>query len=253
LAKDYYEILGVAKDADQEEIKKAYRTLSKEHHPDHGGDAEKFKELSEAYSVLSNPEKRQNYDNPMRNMGNPFEDIFRNFGGSFGRRRPPNPNAPRRGRNIVIEQEIPIRLFILGGKIKVSFKLRDLCTDCNGTGAEETITCSACSGSGQIIEGRQMQGVFMQSSRPCPTCSGRGFRASKECKACQGQGNKEVEKNLEVELQPGTREGQAIGITGQGGSGANGGSPGDLIIKVYIKYPDPNKLTEEQKKVLEEL
>ena len=249
LNRNYYEILGVDKGASQEDIKKAYRTLSKEHHPDHGGDEEKFKEINEAYSTLSNPDKRRDYDNPMR--GNPFggfEDMFRTF-----RNRQPNPNAPRRGRNIIIEQDIPLHLFLFGGKLKVSFGMMDTCTKCNGTGAEETITCSVCNGSGQVTEARRMQGVFMQSTGPCRTCGGRGFRPSKECSECDGSGRKEINKEIEVEILPGTRDGQAIGISGQGGTGINGGPPGDLAIKVYIRYPNPDELTEEQRKVLETL
>ena len=150
MTKNYYEALGVDKAADAGTIKKAYRNLSMEHHPDKGGDEEIFKEINEAYSVLSNPDKRRDYDNPMRNTGNPFEDMFSRFGGPFGGRvRRPNPNAPRRGRNIMLEQEVSLRYFILGGKLKVNFSFRDACPECVGTGAEEKETCSACNAQGR--------------------------------------------------------------------------------------------------------
>lgn len=255
MAKDYYGILGVDRHAEPAEIKKAYRALSMEHHPDKGGDEDKFKEISEAYSVLSNPEKRKDHDNPMRNMGNPFEDMMRGFGGAhpFGTPHRPDPNAPRRGRNIMMEKQIPLKFFILGGKLRVTFTLRDNCQGCGGSGAEELDTCTVCNGTGQIIEGQRGQGVFIQSTRMCPTCSGRGSRIVKPCKVCEGQGNVEASRDTTISIHSGAREGQIFGVTGVGGSGANGGPAGDLGVKVFIKYPNPTELTEEQKRVIEGL
>ena len=254
MSKDYYETLGVDKAADQATIKKAFRDLSMEHHPDKGGDAEKFKEINEAYSTLSNPEKRQSYDNPMRNMGNPFENIFNRFGGPFaGQQRRPDPNAPRRGRNIVLEKEISLRYFIFGGKLKVKSSFRDPCPECSGTGAEEKDQCEQCGGFGQIMESYRDRGMSVSSSRTCPTCGGKGFVPSKKCEFCEGTGSSVVDKELELEVPVGMREGQVIGAMGEGGVGLNGGPPGDFVVKLYMKMPNPDELTDEQRKVLEEI
>jgi molecular chaperone DnaJ len=250
LTKNYYKILGVDKGSDQDDIKKAYRTLSKEHHPDKGGDEEKFKEINEAYSTLSNPEKKAGYDNPApHGFRHPFGDIF----GGMGPMQAPNPNAPRRGRNIVLEHEVPLGHFIIGGAFKVKFSFTDSCPDCGGTGAEERETCSVCKGVGQIIESSRAQGIFMQSARACPRCMGRGFTASKKCESCKGVATRQVNKDLELGVPAGSHEGSVVGITGEGHVGANGGPAGDLMVKLHMKLPKVDELTDEQKRVLKEL
>lgn len=252
--KDYYEILGVDKEAGPRDIKKAYRALSMKHHPDHGGDEEKFKELNEAYSVLSNPEKREEYDNPMRQMGGfSFEDIFGGLGGFRPQFRAPNVNAPRRGRNIVLEHMLPIHYFIFGGKFEVNLSFRDACPDCSGTGAEEKEICANCKGAGQVMESRQDGPMFIQSSRACPVCMGRGFIAKKQCEFCNGTASREIDKNVTLEVPANVREGQMVGIVGEGHIGLNGGPPGDLAVKLYMKLPRAEDLTEEQRKILEEI
>lgn len=249
MTKDYYGILGVDKAAEAADIKKAYRELSKQHHPDHGGDEEKFKEVNEAYSVLSNPEKRADYDNPMRRMRTPFGNPF----GGAPPFRPPDINAPRRGRNIVLEHEAALRYFIFGGKIKLAFSFRDACPDCQGTGAEEKETCINCKGVGQVMEAKQGQGVFIQSSRACPACHGRGFTPKKQCQACLGTSSKMIDKELFLTVPPNIREGHVIGAEREGHIGINGGPNGDLIVKLYIKLPRAEDLTEEQRVVLESI
>ena len=255
MSKNYYEILGIGKNASAEEIKKAFRELSKQHHPDKGGDEEKFKEINEAYSVLSDPDKRADYDNPMRNMGNPFEDMFSRFGG-FGPRnmhRRPDPNAPKRGRHIQMEYEAPLHIFILGGKVKVSFSFNDVCKACNGKGAEEFDKCTHCNGVGSITEVQSGRGMHIQNTRPCPTCLGRGGTPKEACGECSGSGRTKVDREVVLPIPRGFRDGQPAGAAGQGGSGINGGPPGDLIVKLNMRYPNPDELTDEQKKVLEEI
>lgn len=253
--KDYYRTLGVERDAEPNEIKKAYRKLSKEHHPDHGGDEEKFKEINEAYSVLSDPNKKAEYDNPMRNMGSPFEDMFSRFSGPFGPRPRPrhDPNAPKKGRNIRLQHEAPIHIFVLGGNIKVSFDFNDVCGDCKGRGAQEFDKCTNCNGTGMITQVRSGQGVHIQSAGPCPVCGGRGGTPKESCQACEGLGHVEESREVVLPIPPGFRDGQVAGAAGQGGRGLNGGPSGDLIVKIIMKYPSPEQLTEEQKELLEEL
>ena len=249
MTKDYYKTLGVGRDSDQETIKKAFRTLSKEHHPDRGGDENKFKEINEANSVLSDPEKREDYDNPMRQMGSGFP-----FGDIFGMRRArPNPNAPRRGRHIQMQHDAPLHLFIFGGDLKVSFSFNDVCQDCNGKGAPETESCSNCGGSGMITSVQTGQGVHIHSSGPCMVCHGSGEIPKGECDACKGLCSVKVEKEVILPIVTGIRDGQVVGAAGGGGRGVNGGPPGDLIVKLNMMLPNVDDLTDEQIKILEEL
>ena len=251
--KDFYKILGVDRDASQKVIKQAYRDLSKKHHPDHGGDEEKFKEINEAYSVLSNHEKRAAYDNP-----DPFGGMFGGFGFSgfrpdFRARPRRDPNAPMRGRHIQMEHEAPIHLFIMGGELKVSFNFNDVCRKCGGKGAQEFDTCTVCNGTGTTTQVKHGRGIHVQSTGPCQACGGKGGQPKEKCPTCEGRGNINVDKEVRLEVPVGLRDGQAIGAAGEGGSGINGGPPGDLIVKMRMKYPNPEELTDEQKELLEEI
>jgi len=255
LNKDYYKILGVTKEADADEIKAAFRPLAKKYHPDIGGDEEKFKEINEAYSVLSNPQKRQEYDNPILTgrMGgfpsgfNPFE--------SFGfRTNRPNPNAPRRGGHIELIKDVFLHVFILGGNIKIRLSYNDPCKECGGKGAIKTEQCSNCGGSGMIVGVQSMQGMHIQTSIPCPTCNGSGQISIEDCNICEGTGKIKVENRVvDVFVPFGIRDGHIIVKRGEGRSGFNGGLPGDLVIQLKMKLPNRGELTEEQIKVLEEL
>jgi len=254
LTKDYYDTLGVNKDAQSADIKKAFRSLSMEHHPDKGGDEEKFKKINEAYSTLSNPEKRAAYDNPAQRMGGfSFEDVFGGFGGPRNPFRAPDPNAPRRGRNIMMEHGAPLRYFIFGGELEIDFSFRDPCPECSGTGAAEKQTCDGCRGSGRVIQTHHSQGMTMRSETACPKCHGRGFTASKQCAPCNGSGARIIEKEVRFQVPPGISEGHVVGATGEGGIGMNGGPNGDIAVKLHIQMPKAGDLTEEQRKMLEEL
>jgi len=256
LNKDYYKILGIEKEASVGEMKTAFRSLSKKHHPDVGGDEEKFKEINEAYSVLSDPQKKQEYDNPGFSGGlggapfgfNPFE----HFGGFSNRRS--NTNAPRRGSSIELIKEIPLHIFILGGDIKIQLSYNDPCKECGGNGATKTEQCSNCGGSGMIVGVQSIQGMHIQTSRPCPKCEGSGQISIEDCTICEGTGKIKVEnKVVDVFVPFGIRDGHILVKRGEGRSGFNGGPPGDLVIQLKMKLPHKNELTEEQIKVLEEL
>lgn len=245
--KDYYAILGLQRDASPEDIKKAYRNLSKKHHPDLGGDAEKFKEINEAYHVLSDPEKRQSYDNP---GGGPAWFNFDEMFGARFRQQRHDPLAPRKGQNVVLEHEVSLHLFILGGKFKVKINLQDFCEECNGVGFMEFDSCSTCNGTGQITEVKTGQGMYIRSSRACPNCQGKGKSSTADCIKCRGTGRASSERDLELDIPAGSKDGAIVVAQGQGGKGFNGGPAGDLIVKIYMRMPNSSDLTEEQKELL---
>lgn len=267
MRKDYYRTLGVDKNATDDDIKKAFRKLAMEHHPDKGGEEEQFKEINEAYEVLSDPDKRRAYDNPNPfgngggfspfSSGGGMEDFFNVFGSFAGRRnRPqrPDPNAPRRGQDIRVQQALPVHLFILGGKIKVKLSYPDICQFCSGNGATEFDVCTTCNGTGSVTESRGGQGVFIQSSSPCRSCRGQGRINKNICGKCHGSGTINIEnREIEVQVIPGTRDGDGMIIEGAGRSGFNGGPPGNLYLTLSMKYPDVDSLTKEQRKILENI
>lgn len=249
---NYYEILGVSEEASQEEIKKAYRKLAVKHHPDKGEEAsdEKIKEINEAYDVLSNTEKRKQYD--MERQGSPFgqsifDDIFKNM---HARRR--DPNAPMRGRDIKHLLKLPIRFFIFGGDYSFEIQYPDTCNSCGGTGAAERKTCPQCNGSGQQTHKQQDGNNVFIRTVPCGSCSGRGFIPVKKCPDCDG-GQIHIDKEVTISLDKDTPPGQVISKQGEGLSGKNGGPPGDLYVKVYFELPREKDLTPEQKEALSTL
>jgi len=260
--KDLYKTLGLNKDATQEDIKKAYRKLSLKHHPDHNpGDKEaeeKFKEISLANATLSDPKKRAEYDNPMGGF-NPYSFFENNFGMRHGpfqqqQRRRPDPNAPKKGGSISIAVNVPMSKFILHGVMELKINYVDICVDCKGTGASESKICSQCSGSGTVMQTKQGQGIFIQSSTTCPDCGGRGSITITSCDNCDGSGNKEVrDKEIKFKLEEGLKDRSIINLPGSGGSGLNGGPDGDLLIHLNMMLPKKEDLTEEQIKVLEAL
>ncbi len=258
--KDYYRILGVPASADKEQIKKAYRNLAKQYHPDKNPDnkdaADRFKEVSEAYSVLSDAEQRKKYDMMRRlgaftggrtgggrpGAGPRFEDIdFGGLGGLgglgdifssiFGRGRKAAVVEP-----IEMTVEVPFRTAALGGKVPVTISVSEACPTCGGNGAapgSKVTTCEECKGRGTVSFGH---GGFAVN-RPCPRCRGRGTTASKSCKKCGGAGDVDVGKRLMVTVPVGTNSGTKARLKGQGQRHPTGGKPGDLVITFEVK-PD---------------
>jgi molecular chaperone DnaJ len=252
--KDHYATLGVERTASKEEIKSAYRKLSMAHHPDKGGDENKFKDINEAYSILHDDNKRQQYDNP-----NPFQSFFSGMGGPFGGARPkpqkPDLDAPRDGQFIGVEAEIPVRIFLFGGKYNLKLSYHEGCVDCGGKGFTKGEECSVCNGECYVQQVQRRPGFMSSSMQPCPSCQARGMVGTDKCDTCNGRGNVLVQdKEFEFELPPGCGPGTKRILSGAGRTGLNGGRRGDVgIIVVGLKHPDLNKLTPEQVEELKSL
>ena len=262
--RDYYEVLGVDKNATEDDLKKAYRNLAKKYHPDvNPGNAEaeaKFKEANEAYAILSDPEKRSAYDNyghaAFDGTGNPtggaggfdmsgfdFGDIFGSiFGGGFGgghssSRR----NAPTRGDDIGLRIDLSFEEAVFGVKKNITFNRIQKCPDCGGSGATKGTspeTCSTCGGSGQRRVTQRLGGMSFQSTTTCDRCRGTGKIIKEPCQNCKGTGYIKVTKKLEVAIPAGIDHGGRVALRGQGSDGRNGGPTGDLIIVVNVRPSD---------------
>ncbi|MBQ8303245.1 MAG: molecular chaperone DnaJ [Clostridia bacterium] len=258
--RDYYEVLGVQKNASEDEIKKAYRGLAKKYHPDmNPGDKEaevKFKEVNEAYAVLSDSEKRSKYDRFGHNAFDPasgggyggfsgfssadfdFGDIFSSFfGGSTGGGRS-RANAPVEGDDIATRVSISFEEAAFGCKKEVNFARIENCPDCHGSGAEKESDiekCPECNGLGRVTVRQQTMLGYMQTQRSCQRCSGRGKIIKTPCKNCNGKGRIRINKKLEVNIPSGIDDRQNIILRGQGSAGINGGPNGDLIIEIRVK------------------
>ena len=263
--RDYYEVLGLQKGASDDEIKKAYRKAAKQYHPDlHPGDKEaeeKFKEVNEAYEVLSDSEKRARYDqfghagvDPNFNagggspfgqdmdIGDIFNSFFGGFGGFGGRRQ--NPNAPRRGNDVEVQLTITFEEAAKGCKKTVSYNNICTCEECHGTGAQkgsQAKTCSACSGTGRVTVSQRSPFGVVQTQRSCDACRGKGKIIDTPCRACNGSGRRKVNKKVEVNIPAGIDNDQVLNVSGHGNSGTNGGPAGDL--HVYIRV-NPHELFE---------
>lgn len=260
IKKDYYDILEVDRSASQEDIKKAFRRLSKKFHPDMNPNdtsaEEKFKEINEAYSTLSDEKKRRNYDNPLSD--DPFENLTRSFFGGrdnpFVRvRRPTNSKRPMRGPDLKYVKDVPLADFIIGGKLEFDVTYNDLCKECNGSGNKEWKRCPNCDGAGSITQTSQNGGVFFQQTTTCQACRGLGEIGTDKCEACKGEAHIKVEKNISIEIPEGSKDGNVLVMPEEGCTGRNGGPNGNVLIKLRMVLPKKEDLTEEQINLLKEL
>ena len=259
--RDYYEVLGVAKNAGADEIKKAYRKLTKANHPDlHPGDTEceeRFKEANEAYEVLSDEEKRKKYDqfghaafDPNAGFGGGaggfggfgdlcdiFGDIFGGFGG-FGGGTRSNPNAPRKGENVRVTVNISFEEAAFGCEKEVTLVRVEQCEDCKGTGCAPGTTpevCPDCGGSGVVRVTQRTPFGMAQSTAPCSKCRGTGKIIHQPWKSCRGNGTVRRQFKETVKIPAGIDDGQAVSMRGKGNAGANGGPAGDLLVSVNVR------------------
>ncbi len=263
--RDYYEALGISKDASDDEIKKAYRKLARKYHPDvnkeQGAEA-KFKEVQHAYDILGDPNKRANYDRfghageqagfggggggfegfsdfgGFGGFSGGFEDIFSSIFGGGGSRRASNPNAPRRGSDMQKTLIITFEDAVFGRSKRFEMDVHEKCGTCNGTGAkskEDVKTCSKCNGRGKIIVEQQTMLGRMQTETKCSSCGGKGKTISNPCNTCSGVGIVKNRKTIELKVPAGINTGEQVLMRGKGNAGINGGPNGDLYIMFQVK------------------
>ena len=249
--RDYYEVLGVAQNADEKEIKKAYRRIAMKFHPDRNSDDpkadDKFKEATEAYEVLTNAEKRAAYDRfghagvdgsaggggfSEGGFSDIFGDVFGDIfgGGGGGRSR----GGPQRGSDLRYTLDISLEDAVFGKTVEIKVPTLQSCGVCDGSGAKpgtSVKTCSTCGGAGQV----RMQQGFFQVQQTCPSCRGQGKVVSDPCTSCRGQGRVERSKTLSVKVPPGVDTGDRIRLSGEGEAGPNGGPNGDLFVEMSVR------------------
>ena len=264
--RDYYEVLGVSKSASEDEIKKAFRKMAKQYHPDlHPGDKEaeeKFKEVNEAYEILSNPDKKAKYDQfgfagvdpnigagaagaggfgGFGDMGDIFDTIFGGFGFGGGSRASANPNAPQRGSDIRVNANIDFMEACKGKTVKIKVNKTVVCPDCHGSGAaagSSQKTCPDCNGKGQRVVTQQSLFGSVRQVVTCERCRGKGKIVDTPCKKCGGQGAVKNAQEVEVSIPAGIADGQIVRLAGGGNAGRNGGPSGDLMVSINVR-PDP--------------
>jgi molecular chaperone DnaJ len=248
---DYYEILGVGRNASVDEIKAAFRRLARQHHPDvnkEDGAEEKFKEINEAYGVLSDRDKRARYDRygkeGLGNMGgfrdytadfgDIFEELFGSFGFSTGRSR----RSPRRGRDLQMQITLTFEEAVFGVEKEIEFQREETCSRCNGNGAEPGTSpekCSTCNGQGEVRQVRQTFLGQMVQTATCPTCNGRGETIASPCKTCRSSGLERITVKKKVQIPGGVDVGTQIRLAGEGGPGTLGGPNGSLFLVLDVK------------------
>lgn len=262
-SKTYYEILGIDKNASEAEIKSAFRKLAKKYHPDNKetGDEAKFKEIGEAYAVLSDESKRRQYDQLGHeaftqgasqggfgggfggfsaediDLSSIFDDLFGGgmFGSAFGGGRRSNSSRPTKGRDSLVKVNLTFEEAVFGCKKSISLDLDSECDKCSGKGGSGEQTCSTCNGRGRVVsQQRTMFGVF-QSESVCPDCHGKGKTFKEKCSACSGTGHVVKSKEIEIEVPAGVDTGHQLRITGKGAAGYNGGPNGDVYIEFVVK------------------
>ncbi|MBQ6040436.1 MAG: molecular chaperone DnaJ [Oscillospiraceae bacterium] len=258
--RDYYEVLGVSRSATDDDLKKAYRQLARQYHPDlHPDDPtaeEKFKEITEAYEVLSNSEKRQIYDqyghDGLENGGmgsgmggfsdvsDILESLFGGMGGMFGggRMASANASAPRQGKDIQTSTTIEFMDACNGKSQNVQIQRMETCPDCHGSGSAGdggSEICPDCQGRGTVKATQRTPFGIISSSKPCPHCGGKGKIIKSPCQKCRGAGRVRVSKNISVDIPAGIDDGQMIRVSGMGDSGVNGGPSGNLLVAVNVK------------------
>lgn len=253
--KDYYDVLGLKKDAGPEEIKKAYRKLARQYHPDVNSDQDsevKFKEIKDAYDVLSDPQKKDYYDR-FGHEGGPsfqgfegfggftsgFEDIFDTFfGGGFTTGRDRQAAAPRRGADLRYDLEISLKEAVQGKVTFIRIPRAENCPACRGTGAREgtsPVTCTACGGTGQQQVVRNTAFGRFVSVKPCEKCRGEGRIIKEPCPHCHGEGRVIRERKIEIKIPPGVDSGSRLRVSGEGEAGIKGGPHGDLYVVLYVR------------------
>lgn len=260
MARDYYEILGVSRDTDKEELKRAYRRLARKYHPDvnkEPGAEERFKEINRAYEVLSEPETRARYDRfgeagvasgagagfqdfgDINNIADIFESFFNGFGtsgmgGQTARRR----GGPVRGDDLRLDLKLEFREAVFGGEKEIRIPHLENCNACSGTGAKpgsRPRNCTTCGGTGQVRRAtRTPFGSFTQVS-VCPTCNGEGQVIEDKCEVCGGNGRKQETKKLKITIPPGVDNGTRLRVSKEGDAGQRGGPPGDLYVYLFIE------------------
>ena len=260
--RDYYEVLGVSRGASEDEIKKAYKKMARKYHPDlNPGDKtaeEKFKEVNEAYEVLSDADKKARYDQyghagvdpnfGAGGFGGGFDgsfdfgdlgDIFGSFfGGGFGGGRRTNPNAPQRGESIRMSIAISFEEAAFGCEKAVTVERYETCDTCHGNGCAPGTSpevCPDCHGTGYVNRNIRMGGMVMQQRQPCSRCGGKGRIIHQPCKDCRGSGMVRKKKTIQASIPAGIDNGQTISIRGQGNAGKNGGPAGDLLITITVR------------------
>ena len=251
--RDYYEVLGIPKGASNDEIKAAFRKLARQYHPDvnkNEGAEEKFKEINEAYGVLSDADKRARYDRfghaglgdmggmpdfATMDFGDIFEEILGGFGFSTGRR---SRNAPRRGRDLQMAVTLTFEEAVFGVEKEVEFQRDETCSTCGGTGAEPGTSptrCNTCNGQGEVRQVRQTFLGQMVQTATCPTCNGRGETILSPCKTCRGNGLERKTVKKKVQIPAGVDKGTQIRLAGEGQPGTNGGPHGSLYLVLDVK------------------